>query len=116
MHRIATTRLLLAGLLAVAGFASQARAAAPAFDVEVSRQQSIYHSRGEIRPEGYVIDRGLSAYVFALMPGFESAVESLAPADRWLDIGAGRGQAMIDYHAPAKNHGDTGAAPPRRTA
>ncbi len=116
MHRIATTRLLLAGLLAAAGFTSQARTAAPAFDIEVSRQQSIYHSRGEIRPEGYVIDRGLSAYAFALMPGFESAVGNLGPADRWLDIGAGRGQAMIDYHAPAKNNGNANAAPPRRKA
>ncbi|MBX3662400.1 MAG: hypothetical protein KF804_08125 [Burkholderiales bacterium] len=116
LHRIAITHRLLAGLLAVAGFALPAQAASPAFDLEASRQQSIYHSRGETRPDGYVIDRGLAAYVLALMPGFESAVENLGPTDRWLDIGAGRAQAMIDYHTPAREDGDVDGAPPRRKA
>lgn len=116
MRRITITQRLLAGVLIFAGIALPAGAAAPVFDLEASRQQSIYHSRGETRPEGYVIDRGLAAYVFALMPGFESAVANLGPDDRWLDIGAGRGQAMIDYHAPAKADGNTGPAAPRRKA
>jgi len=116
LNRITTNHCLLAGLLAVAGFALPAPAATPAFDVEKSRQQSIYHSRGETRPEGYVIDRGLAAYVFALMPGFESAVGNLGPNDRWLDIGAGRAQAMIDYHASAREDGDIDGAPRRRKA
>lgn len=114
MHRIAITRLLLATLLSAWTLSLQVRAADPAFDIEASRQQSIYHSRGDIRPEGYVIDRGLSAYVSALIPGFESAVRNLGPEDRWLDIGAGRGQAMIDYHAAANN--DAGNTAPRRKA
>jgi len=113
LRRITPIHRLLAGILAVAGIALPAGAAAPVFDLETSRQQSIYHSRGEARPEGYVIDRGLAAYVFALEPGFESAVGNLGPDDRWLDIGAGRGQAMIDYHAPAKDAGNT---MPRRKA
>ncbi len=74
--------------------------APPILDVELSRQQSIYHGRGELRLEGYVIDRGLASYAHALMPGFDSAIERLGPKDRWLDIGAGRGQAVIDYYAP----------------
>jgi hypothetical protein len=116
LHRITTTHHLLVALLAFAGIALPAGAAAPVFDLEASRQQSIYHSRGEARPEGYVIDRGLAAYVFALTPGFESAVGNLGPDDRWLDIGAGRGQAMIDYHTPARDDGNTGATTPRRKA
>ncbi|MBX3651291.1 MAG: hypothetical protein KF771_07945 [Burkholderiales bacterium] len=114
MRRITIPHCLLAGLLFFSGTPLPAQTAAPVFDLEASRQQSIYHSRGETRPEGYVIDRGLAAYVFALMPGFESAVGSLGPDDRWLDIGAGRGQAMIDYHAPAKNDGTSPAAPRRK--
>jgi hypothetical protein len=116
LRRITTIHHLLAGILAVAGINFPAGAATPAFDLETSRQQSIYHSRGETRPEGYVIDRGLAAYVFALAPGFESAVGNLGPDDRWLDIGAGRGQAMIDYHAPARNNGNASSTAPRRKA
>ncbi|MDP2396782.1 MAG: hypothetical protein Q8M53_00315 [Burkholderiales bacterium] len=116
LQSIATTHRLLAGLIALAGIALPAPAASPVFDVEASRQQSIYHSRGETRPEGYVIDRGLAAYVLALMPGFESAVENLGPTDRWLDIGAGRGQAMIDYHSPAVEVDETVRTPLRRKA
>ncbi len=116
MRRITPIHHLLAGILAFAGIIFPAGAAAPVFDLEASRQQSIYHSRGETRPEGYVVDRGLAAYVFALAPGFESAVKNLGPDDRWLDIGAGRGQAMIDYHSPAKDEGNTGPTAPRRKA
>jgi len=90
-------------------------AEAPPVEIEFSRQQSILHGRGTLRLEGYVIDRGLASYAHALMPGFEEAVERLGPKDRWLDIGAGRGQAIIDYYAPAS---DAGALrkPPRRKA
>ena len=49
------------------------------------------------------------------MPGFEEAVERLGPGDRWLDIGAGRGQAIIDYYAPA-NDAEAQRRPPRRKA
>ena len=66
-------------------------------DLEKSRQQSIYHGRGELRPEGYTIDRGLNTYGDALGPTFERALANLGPQDRWLDIGAGRGQAVLDY-------------------
>ena len=109
-------RRLTAGFLSFAVLALPALAAAPAFDLESSRQQSIYHAREEARPEGYVIDRGLAAYALALMPGFEQTVERLGPAERWLDIGAGRAQAMIDYHTPAAESEESPRAPFRRKA
>jgi hypothetical protein len=87
----------------------------PPADVEISRQQSILHGRGDRRLEGYVIDRGLAYYVHALMPGFENAVDQLGAGDRWLDIGAGRGQAIIDYYA-APGEASTPRMPLRRKA
>lgn len=72
------------------------------FDAEVSRQESIYHGRGGQRPEGYVIDRALDAYAHALAPGFAQALDRLGPQDRWLDIGAGRGLAILDYYSDAQ--------------
>jgi len=70
-------------------------------DLEKSRQQSIYHGRGDMRPEGYTIDRTLNAYGNALGPAFESTLASLGPKERWLDIGAGRGRAVLDYYSLA---------------
>ena len=70
------------------------------FKEELSRQQGIYQSTGESTPEGYVIDRGLLAYTFTLPAEFDQSLANLGPADRWLDIGAGRGQAVLDYYAP----------------
>ena len=72
----------------------------PQFKEELSRQQEIYQSTGEKTPEGYVIDRGLLAYTFTLPAEFDQSLANLGPADRWLDIGAGRGQAVLDYYAP----------------
>jgi hypothetical protein len=115
-HRPATpTAFLLTLIAALAAPPATAAEAPPPIDIELSRQQSINHSKGPARPEGYVIDRGLSAYVLALMPGFEQAVERLGPQDRWLDVGAGRGQAMIDYHLP-QAEGTAPRKPQRRRA
>ena len=72
--------------------------ASPKFDVEVSKQESIYYSEGERVPEGYTVDRSLSAYIDALSAGFNRALASLGATDRWLDIGAGKGQAILDYY------------------
>jgi len=69
----------------------------PKIELEITRQQSIYHGRGEQRPAGYTIDRTLNAYGGALGPTFDRALANLGPQDRWLDIGAGRGQAVLDY-------------------
>ncbi|MDB5809139.1 MAG: hypothetical protein JWN94_1261 [Betaproteobacteria bacterium] len=74
--------------------------AAPDFKSEWSKQENIYRSEGDKVPSGYTIDRSLSDYVRALAAGFDSKLAALTPADRWLDIGAGRGQAILDYFAP----------------
>ena len=75
-------------------------AGSPAFKEEASKQEAIYQSQGEKKPEGYVIDRGLLSYTFTLPAEFDQALANLGPTDRWLDIGAGEGQAVLDYYAP----------------
>lgn len=92
------TALLLSLLLPATALGQSA--AKPDIQLEVSRQESIYHSRGDLRLEGYVIDRSLSSYGDALAPGFDRALAALGPQDRWLDIGAGQGLAILDYYAP----------------
>jgi SAM-dependent methyltransferase len=72
----------------------------PTFDKEVSKQEAIYKSQGEKVPEGYVTDRSLLAYAFYLSFDFDRSLANLGPADRWLDIGAGEGQAVLDYYTP----------------
>lgn len=67
---------------------------------EFARQKEIFQSKGEDVPEGYVIDRSLLAYTFTLSSEFDRSLANLGPADRWLDIGAGEGQAILDYYAP----------------
>ena len=70
----------------------------PSFAEELSKQLQIYQSKGEEVPEGYVIDRSLLSYAFTLPPEFDRALARLGEADRWLDIGAGQGQAVLDYY------------------
>jgi hypothetical protein len=71
-----------------------------AVDAEAAKQESIYQSRGESVPSGYVVDRSLLSYASTLLPGFDRALANLGPGDRWLDIGAGQGRAILDYYAP----------------
>jgi hypothetical protein len=78
--------------------AQSASAAVPAFSDETSRQEAIYRTRGENVPAGYVVDRSLIAYASFLLPGFERSLAALGPKDRWLDIGAGRCFAVLDYY------------------
>ena len=73
----------------------------PGFKEEASKQESIYRSQGDKVPEGYVIDRSLSFYASTLPTEFNRSLANLGAGDRWLDIGAGMGQAILDYHAPA---------------
>lgn len=68
---------------------------------ESAKQESIYKSQGDKRPEGYVIDRSLTMYAETLAADFERTLANLGPQDRWLDIGAGMGQAILDYSSPA---------------
>ena len=74
--------------------------AQPRLDEEIAKQEKIYRSRGADVPSGYVTDRGLSDYAELLPTGFCDALGRLGSSDRWLDIGAGDGQAILDYYAP----------------
>ena len=67
---------------------------------EIKKQEKIYRSRGADVPGGYVTNRGLSDYLGVLPSGFCDALGSLGSSDRWLDIGAGSGQSILDYYAP----------------
>jgi len=75
----------------------------PRIDEEITKQEKIYRSQGADVPSGYVIDRGLSGYADSLPTGFCDALGRLGSSDRWLDIGAGAGQAILDYYAPKDN-------------
>jgi hypothetical protein len=77
--------------------ADSAAPATPAFKEEFSKQKAIYDSRGAQTPEGYVTDRSLLSYTFTLPPEFNQSLATLGPQDRWLDIGAGEGRAILDY-------------------
>jgi len=72
----------------------------PHFDEEFSKQKSIYHDKAQEFVAGYVTDRSLSDYASALPSEFDRSLASLGPEDRWLDIGAGMGQAILDYYSP----------------
>ena len=95
------SRLRVAALLiCVASWAHAQDRASPPFAEEIAKQELIYKSRGAEVPDGYVLDRSLNAYTQALASGFDRALGQLRPHDRWLDIGAGRGQAILDYYTP----------------
>jgi len=78
---------------------------------EFAKQEEIYCSQGDDVPSGYVTDRGLSAYAGDLPAGFCEALSRLGSSGRWLDVGAGAGQAILDYYAPKDN-----AAPAKKCA
>ncbi len=79
------------------GTSGAADAGAAPFADEITKQENIYQSRGEKQPEGYVVDRSLLSYTHTLAAGFDRSLADLGPTDRWLDIGAGQGQAVLDY-------------------
>ena len=74
--------------------------AEPRLDEEIAKQEKIFQRRGADVPSGYVTGRGLSDYAELLPTGFCDALGRLGSSDRWLDIGAGAGQAILDYYAP----------------
>jgi SAM-dependent methyltransferase len=74
----------------------------PRLDEEMIKQEKIFQRRGPDVPSGYVTNRGLSDYKELLPSGFCDALGRLGRSDRWLDIGAGAGQAILDYYAPAR--------------
>ena len=88
--------LLIVLLQARAGFPQEI--APPKLEEEIVKQEKIYRSRGADRPTGYVINRGLAGYSDLLPSGFCDALGRLASSDRWLDVGAGTAQAILDYY------------------
>ena len=68
---------------------------------EIAKQESIYRSRGAAVPRGYVTDRTLADYEELLSAGFGDALGKLGATERWLDVGAGGGEAILDYYARA---------------
>jgi hypothetical protein len=72
----------------------------PRIDEEITKQEKIYNSRGADVPEGYITGRTLLSYLQVLPSGFCDTLGTLGSSDRWLDIGAGAGQAILDYYAP----------------
>lgn len=70
----------------------------PKLNEEFSKQETIYRSEGERVPQGYTIDRSLLDYTKALPSEFDRALAHLGPEGRWLDIGAGKAQAILDYY------------------
>ncbi len=75
----------------------------PRLDEQFAKQEKIYRRRGA---RSYTANRGLAAYAEVLPGNFCAALGRLGSADRWLDIGAGEGQAILEYYAP----GDAAAA------
>lgn len=67
-------------------------------DEELSKQDKIYRSRDAQTLESYTVDRSLAVYALGLPSGFAQKLAELGPEDRWLDIGAGEGQAILDYY------------------
>jgi hypothetical protein len=99
--------LIVIGLQAlgpVAGWSQEP--AQPRIEEEFAKQEKIYRSRGANVPSGYVTGRTFSDYLDLLPSGFCDSLGSLGSSDRWLDIGAGEGQAILDYYAPEDQASD----------
>jgi SAM-dependent methyltransferase len=90
--------VIVVGLLGLTAAWPQ-ESAPPRIDEEIAKQEKIFQRRGADVPGGYVTNRGLSGYAELLPSGFCDALGRLGSSDRWLDIGAGAGQAILDYHA-----------------
>jgi SAM-dependent methyltransferase len=72
----------------------------PRIKEEFLEQEKIYRSRGADGRRVYTTNRGLSRYVELLPSGFCDALGRLGNSERWLDIGAGQAEAILDYYLP----------------
>jgi hypothetical protein len=99
MERLIRNGCLLSLALHVA-LASGADGDRTQLDDEYLKQQQIYQTQDEGLLQSYVTDRALSSYALTLPAGFTTALANLGPSDRWLDIGAGQGYAILDYYSP----------------
>ena len=112
--RLAVSIVILLQALGIGAGWSQ-EPAQPKIEDEIAKQEKIYGSRGADVPSGYVTNRGLSDYAGLLPSGFCDALGRLGGLHRWLDIGAGDGQAILDYYggtddaAPTENCARLGA-------
>lgn len=97
MRSLQTAGRIVALAASTVVFGASYAAENPVVAPEVSKQNAIYASRGQETPEGYIVDRGLLSYAFALSPEFKESLAKLGERDRWLDIGAGEGRAVMDY-------------------
>jgi len=95
--RVCCATAVLAVQLAASPAAHAANGVPGAFRDEFDRQDGIYSSKGSDVPEGYVIDRSLLSYTYTLAEEFNRSLAALGKKDRWLDIGAGEGRAILDY-------------------
>jgi hypothetical protein len=98
--KTAGTRLVALVVLLGPGTGWPQEPAQPRIDEQIAKQEKIYRSRGADVPDGYVTYRTLSGYGELLPSGFGDALGRLGSADRWLDIGAGGGHAILDYYGP----------------
>jgi SAM-dependent methyltransferase len=95
----ATTAVRLAVVIVMAaqllGAVSVQEPVQPRIDEQFKKQENIYQRRGA---RSYTANRGLARYSEVLHSGFCDALGSLGGSDRWLDIGAGEGRAILDYY------------------
>ena len=96
--RLAVLIVIIQALGLRAGWSQEP--AQPRINEEFLEQEKIYHSRGVDGRRVYTTDRGLSRYAERLPSGFCDALGRLGSSDRWLDIGAGQGEAILDYYLP----------------
>ena len=96
MRSAATVLLALLSLCAVS---RAGESGSPTLDEEFLKQERIYRGRGVLTAEGYVTDRSLLGYALTLSPEFDRELAGLGPDDRWLDVGTGEGEAILDYHS-----------------
>jgi hypothetical protein len=68
---------------------------------ELKKQEEILRSNEAGVLENYTVDRNLEDYIGALAFDFDQTLARLEPRHRWMDIGAGRGQAILDYFSPS---------------
>jgi SAM-dependent methyltransferase len=77
----------------------------PRIEEQFEKQEKIYRRPGTDLPGSYVTNRGLSGYAEVLPSSFCAALGSLGNSNRWLDIGAGQGQAILDYYESEQKTG-----------
>lgn len=89
--------LLIAAILLGLAVVHAQNSNAPDIRKDLQKQEDIYRSRGNSVPEGYVTTRSLVHYDDLLPSRFPATRDALGTRGRWLDIGAGSGQAIIDF-------------------